>query len=59
MGLLSIGEDVSASIDWLKTLKVKGEGLKSANSDPNTDVFATLESLLLLNNKTFLDVLKK
>jgi hypothetical protein len=58
MALVSGGEDVAASIDWLKTLKVKGEGLKSANSDPNTDVFATLESLLILNNKTFLDVLK-
>ena len=58
MALTALGKNVDESLDWLKQqINPKDGGVISAWSDPNSDIFATNQSILALSKLNFIDVL--
>lgn len=58
MALTALGKNVDQSLAWLKQqINAKDGGVISAWSDPNSDIFATNQSILALSKLNFIDVL--
>lgn len=58
MALTALGKNVDESLAWLKQqINAKDGGVISAWSDPNSDIFATNQSILALSKLNFIDVL--
>lgn len=58
MALTALDKNVDESLAWLKQqINAKDGGVISAWSDPNSDIFATNQSILALSKLNFIDVL--
>ena len=58
MALSALGENFEQPLIWLKEqINTKDNGVVSAWSAPNSDIFTTNQSILALSKLSFIDVL--